>query len=74
MRHLNSRKGLYLNIQGVAHPGSGLEIKERGKSEDDKPKLKGCGSGRGWHPSYEEAKAAEDVDSLLRAYQRRIMR
>jgi hypothetical protein len=75
MRHVQSRKGLYVHTGGVAWPGSGLEIKDRDKGPDsDKPKLKGWSSPRGWHSTIEEARAAAEVDFLLKGYQLRIMR
>ena len=74
MRHVNSKKGLYTHVGGVAWPGSGLEIKERGKTEDDKPKLKGFFSPRGWHATREAAVAAAEGDYLLREFQKKAMR
>jgi hypothetical protein len=75
MRHPNSRKGLYVNIQGVAWPGAGLEIKERTQSMDDKPKLKGhTTQAGGFFLDPQSAWTKAEVLQLLALYQRRVFR
>jgi hypothetical protein len=70
MRYIDSRKGLYVHCGGVAWPGTGLEIKDRGVIEDAKPKLKGffC---EGFHLTFEEAKAKAETLFALKQYQLR---